>query len=1101
MKVRNLWYIIHQLILTIFFIALVFVSLPSFSQNISFSNLSVKKGLSQGNVWDVRQDKLGFIWIATEDGLNLFDGYNFTIFRNDMEDSSSISNNYIRCIAEDKNGDIWVGTQGGGVNRYDRKLNQFERFMNESVDKESLGNKSVSSIFVDSKNNLWVGTRLGLNRYDPKLKTFKLFIHDPNDKSSISSGIIRAITEDDLNQLWVGTMTGLCRLNADGKSFTNYYHSPEEPTSLSSNQITALHPGGDNALWVGTFDGGLNLMNIRKGTFTHYLHSQDDPSSLASPYVYDINSNKQGQLWVATDRGLNLLDKSKGTFLRYTHSPEDETSIRSNNVTNIFFDINDRMWISTRFGAVNVYDKGQGGIKHFKQSTIGRNSISGNNVTSFAEDEHGDIWIGVDGDGLNYYNRGSNTFTTLQHQPDNIKNSLSNNKVLAVRVDHSEGLWIGYWNGGLDYYDRKTKQFKHYKFDAENPRSLSNNNIFYIFEDSDGDIWIATHGNGLNKYNRDTDDFTRYIHDKNDPKTISPSPLTNIAEDHLGKLWISSEQEGVNVFDPETETFEHYKFSGQKGDISGNTVNVVYEDSEKRLWVGTTSGLNYFDRKSGTFRVYRKIDGLPNENIVGILEDNKQNLWISTNKGLSRFNPETQIFKNYDVIDGLQDNQFNRWAFTRLSSGELLFGGVNGFNLLTPDRILENSYMPPVYITDFKLFNKSVSIGDDEVLKENIVLTKEIVLDYTQNFISFEFVALNYLQPEKNKYKYILEGLQTEWIDSGFERRATYTNLSPGNYTFRVMASNNDGIWSDHTAEITIKIIPPFWKTWWFISSIIILSAYGIIFYIQYQRKKVKREQEKLNAVINERTRELVIQNEEIVKKSEQEKVYNWITKGLASISETISKNSNDLHALANETLKNIVKYVEAQQGLIALGIKDDPNDEHLKIIGTYGVSKKQYEDERIEVGCGLLGETYKDKEKKVLNDLPADYLKIESGLGKALPAKVILQPIQTEDGEIVGVIELAFLHDKPKMVEDFLDKVSGLIALNIVAVTLNHKTLLLLQQSKEQTEEMHAQEEEMRQNMEELEATQEEFRRREEEFTKRIEELENQVNEKRTTN
>jgi hypothetical protein len=369
------------------------------------------------------------------------------------------------------------------------------------------------------------------------------------------------------------------------------------------------------------------------------------------------------------------------------------------------------------------------------------------------------------------------------------------------------------------------------------------------------------------------------------------------------------------------------------------------------------------------------------------------------------------------------------------------------------------------------------------------------VLNYQENIFSFEFTGLNYRQPEKNKYKYKLEGFDDDWVDAQTERKKEYTNISPGEYTFRVLASNNDGVWNEKGAAVKITIIPPFWKTLWFNILVTALIISAVIGYIRYQKKKAKRQQEELKAIIEERTRELKIQNEEIMKKAEHEKVQNWITEGLANISETISKNSGDLDKLANETLKNLAKFVDAQQAVMAIAIKDDPNDHHLKILATYGGSKNLALNKRIEIGSGMIGATYDDKEKKVLENIPADYIRIESGLGMAQPASIILVPLKTEDGEIVGVVELAFLNKIPDTVHLFLDKVCSVIALNIVTANLTHKTILLLQSSKEQTEEMRAQEEEMRQSMEELEATQEEFRRREQEYQRRIHELESAMN------
>jgi ligand-binding sensor domain-containing protein len=1085
LKLRNASRVSGKKLLTVLFFALSIT--PALAQRLKFDHLSVKQGLSQGNVWDIHQDKYGFIWVGTEDGLNLYDGYGFTIFRNNPADSFSISNNNIDCFAEDRYGNLWIGTQNG-LNFYNRELNRFERFYHETDMPGSLSNSDIGHIYFDSKNRFWVGTVVGLNLYDSTSKTFTPFYHEPSDPKSIADNTIENIFEDSMHRLWIATGGGLSMLNADGKSFTNYRHDPADPQSISTNKTMFVFEDKDHTLWIGTFDGGLNKFDPSTKKFTRYQNIPNNPQSLGNNYVYCVAENKEGQLWVATDGYLNLMDKSQGTFTRYTNVQGDDEGLNSGIIAEIFFDRNNRMWIGTRFGGINVYDKEKYGFQHFKYNSFEANSLNNNNVTDFAEEQAGNFWIGTDGGSLNYYDRKTGKFTSHM-------NIFTNNKVLAVAQDERGGIWVGMWAGGVNYFDPRTKKVKKYLFNANDPNSLSDNNVFDILIDNAGAVWIGTWGNGLNRYNPETDDFTRFVHDPNNENSISTSPISILMQDSFGKIWIGTEQQGLDMFDPTTNTFTHYKAGAEKGELSGSSVFSLCEDSKKRLWVGTNgSGLNLLDRQTKKFTTYRQRDGLPNDGIMGILEDKNGNLWISTNKGVSRFDPEKKTFKNYTESDGLQSDQFNRWAYAKLSTGELLFGGTNGFNIFNPENIRENDFIPPVYITDFKLFNKSVPVGENEVLKKNILLTDEITLDYFQNIISFDFTALNYRQPEKNRYKYMMEGFQDDWTDAGSERKASYTNLSPGDYTFRVIASNNDNVWNETGASLKITIVPPFWKTWWFNSALALAIVSAIVGYIRYHRKKAKRQQAELKAIIDERTQELSRQNEEIIRKSEQERVYNWITQGLAQVSETISKNNNNLNALTNEALKTIVKYVNAQQGILAIANKDNEDDEHLQVFATYGISKKHLKSERIEVGAGMLGEAYKDKQKRTFDQLPEGYIKIESGLGEAPPAQIVLLPLKTEDGDVVGVVELAFLESVTDMIQQFLDKVSSLVALNIFAATLTHKTMLLLQQSKEQTEEMRAQEEEMRQNMEELEATTEEFRRRELEYQRKISELQSKL-------
>ena len=854
---------------------------------------------------------------------------------------------------------------------------------------------------------------------------------------------------------------------------------------MSSNKIVCILEDTERNIWVGTFDGGLNKINRQRKTFTHYKHDPNDENDAWRELYLRYISKQGGELWIATDGALNLFNPADGTAKRYVQAQGNDNTIASNIVTSVFFDAQDRMWVGTRFGGVNVYDKGKYGFKHFKYSAYEKNTINHNNITAFAEDKDGNFWLGTDGGGLNYYDKKSGKFS-------NYKDLTTNPKVLAVAKDNKGGLWLGMWAGGLNYFDPISKKVKRYVNDPTNPNSLPEDNIFDILVDRAGNVWIGTFKGGLCRYNSSTDDFTRFVNDPNNPDSFAGSVIVELMEDSSGKIWIATEQEGVDEFDPATGIFKHHPGGTDPGQLSGSSVFALLEDSQKRIWVGTNgSGLNLYNKDDNTFKTYREKDGLPNDAIMGILEDHEGLLWISTNKGVSKFNPNTNTFRNYTESDGLQSDQFNRWSSLKLSTGELLFGGTNGFNMFNPKTMVDNKHKPQVYITDFKVFNKPVPIGENEILTKNILLTNEITLSYSQNIFSFEFTALNYRQSEKNRYKYILEGFQNEWIDAGSERKVSYTNLSPGEYTFRVIASNNDGLWNEEGASLKITVVPPFWRTWWFITLSLVSVISSVVWFFRHQKEKAKRQQEELKDIIEARTSEVQKQSEAIVKKNEQEKFQNWITQGLAKFGDIISKHKGNLDELAKEILRNLVRYVQADQGTISIANKEDEADEHLMIVSTYGVSQDRLKKNRIEVGEGLIGSTYRDKEKKTMTNLPADYIKVESGLGKSNPATLILLPLKTDDGEMQGVIELAFLNEVPDAAQGFLDQVAGVIALNIHAANLNYKTTRLLQQSKEQTEELQAQEEEMRQNMEELEATQEELKRREREYVDKIRDLE----------
>jgi ligand-binding sensor domain-containing protein len=1075
---------VADLLLAIFCMALLFPAIAQCQTKLRFDHLSVKQQLSQGNVWDIEQDRLGFIWVGTEDGLNVYDGYKFNIYRNNPSDSTTLTGNYVDCLEEDTDGNMWIGTQNG-LNFYNRKFNRFERILHDPNNRYSISSNSIEDILVDSKGNVWVATVNGLNFLDKNTQRWTRFMHDLNKSTSIPDANVECIIEDRQHRIWAGTKGGLALLNTDNRTFTTFRNKEGDVNSLTSDRVMCLFEDSEGILWIGTFDGGVSKMNPNDRTFTQHRSNAADPATVGNNYIYDVSQGPDGTIWLSTDGALCSFNKNLNRFQRYFSISGDDKGLNSNTITRVFFDSNQRMWVGTRFGGLNVFDPDKYGFEHFSYSSTDKNSLSHNNVSGMTESSNGDFWISTDGGGINHYSRKTGKWNTYQ-------DIFSNNKILAIEQDKSGKVWLGMWAGGLNYFDPRSMKVKKYFNDPSNPRSLSDNNIFDILITRDGTVWIGTWGNGLNRYNPETDDFTRYVNEPGNPNSFAGSPISFLLEDHKGRLLIGTEQHGFEIFDPKTGIFTHYPGGTKEGELSGTNALSLFEDSKNRIWIGTNgSGINLFNEESKTFTTFRQKDGLPNDAIQAIQEDNQGNLWVSTNKGLVRFNVEQKKFKSYTESDGLQSDQFNRWASCKLSTGELLFGGTNGFNIFDPAKIKENAFKPPVFITEFKLFNKPVHIDEESFLKENIIQTKKIVLPYDQNILSFEFVALNFRQPEKNQYRYKLEGFDKEWIDAGGERKKEYTNLAPGDYVFRVIASNNDDVWNEKGASVAITLVPPFWRTWWFLALVAAAIIGSIAGYIRYQKKQAIRKQRELQEVIEEKTKEVRLQNEEILRKSELEKISNWTTQGLALVSETISKNNHDIKLLGKETLKAVVQYVNAQQGIIAIG-ESDEHGEFIAVLATYGVSKTALGN-RIEIGSGMLGETYRDKELKILNNVPESYLKIQSGLGETKSAKVILIPLKKEDGEMVGVMEVAFLGSVSDVVLNFLEKVASVIALNIFAATMTQKTLVLLQQSKEQTEELRAQEEEMRQNMEELEATSEEFRRREIEYQKRIQELESQ--------
>jgi signal transduction histidine kinase/ligand-binding sensor domain-containing protein/DNA-binding response OmpR family regulator len=840
-------------------------SLITFGQNENgnFDRITIMDGLSQSSVYCIYQDKKGFIWLGTRDGLNKFDGYSFKSYKNSSDDPNSISNNEVISISEDENGLLWIGTRGGGLNIFDPLTEKFTCFKEKENDPKGLKSNVVSAICRDSKGNIWIGTLNGfykaiLKRTDDLKIDIEFWNLSEGVNVIIESALaVRNIVESRKGNLMIGSENRLYLYNPG----TNRFKMINIPYV---HYFTSFYQQTENILWTGTYEYGLYKVVFEKDeeseikSYTNYSSSQTGIYHLNYNRIDALLHDHFNNLWVATRCGLIKFDLKNNSKTTYVNNRIDDKSISDDRINSLYEDCTGVLWIGTESQGVNKFDLYKKKFKLYRSIPGNSNSLNNNFVSAIHGGQRNIVWVGTDGGGLDKIDF-TNEYNPIIYHYDSKTGgpgSLQSNNIISLYQDHEGTLWVGSTINFIGKLTKGQNAFTYYPLQGY---------IYAVMEDKEGNIWTGNWNYGLNCFNKKSRTFKNYVHDENNRYSLSFNVILSIFQDKDRNIWVGTKGGGLNKLldpgsDPKDAKFRIYRNEPDNpSSLSHNDVYCLYQDRSGTFWIGTAGGLNkviYIIKNNEpaiTFKSYLEKDGLPNGVIYGILEDNSGKLWMSTNNGISKFDPSTGKFVNFDVNDGLQANEFHYNSFSKDSKGRMYFGGINGLNVFSPDSIKNNPFIPKVVFTGFKVMGNQVEIGrkiNGRLLLRNAISeTNEIELTYRDKEITFEFAALHYAVPKKNKYKYRLLGFNNKWQEvSAQTRSATYTNLDYGVYEFQVTASNNDDKWNDNPAIMKIVVLPPPWKTIWaylvylliIIGLLLIFRKYSLIGVEEKNRLKIE---------------------------------------------------------------------------------------------------------------------------------------------------------------------------------------------------------------------------------------------------------------------
>jgi len=848
-RFRLCWRLLLLLLLCCFGFAAV-AAQPA--RSLQFEQLSVADGLAQESILSMVQDGDGFMWFGSQTGLSRFDGYRVTTYRNEPGNPRSMINNWVRVLHVDRAGRLWIGTDGG-LERFDPITRTFVHYTPNDADKRGNGNRHIHAMESDGKDGLWIATADGLQHFDMKTGVFKVWHHLPGKASSLANDQVNALALDASGRLWVGTALGLDSMAPGASAFE---HHALAGAGAKHNTVRALLVDASQTLWIGSL-AGLESWKLAAGAADRHLLGPGD--GIARGEISVLFQDSDTTLWVGSqDDGLYRWNPQARRFANFRHQPADSRSLADNRVSSLFRDRVGTFWVGTWYAGVSRVDLGSGGFTRIVKLADGPASLSNNKVRAIVDDGTGKLWLGTS-DGLNLLDPATGVASVLRHQPGN-PNSLADALVNAVARDRRGIVWAG-GGAGVTSFDPASGRFNRFSLANGDPDSDSIRGMLVARDDV---LWISSRG-GLHRLDLATRAVQTFRHNPADSASLADNVTRPILEDRRGRLWIGTFN-GLDLLDRTTGKFRHYRHHpADPSSISHDEIHYLMEDRRGDIWVGTAMGLNKMSVApdgSARFKRYTTADGLADDGVAAMLEDEDGNLWTSSSTGLSRFTPASGKWRVYNAGDGTIEGAYFDGSALKGRDGTLYFGGFNGITAFNPRTINDNLIAPRAVITGFQVFNKPIEQVHPGLLTGPIEHASEITLAAGDSVFSLEFSALHYAAPQRNRFAYQLVGFDTNWVVTDAARRfATYTNLDPGKYTFRVKAANKDGVWGASGATLAITILPPFWKTWWLRGGVALLvlgSAFGAF---RFRVRGLRRQKELLEHQVRARTAEIGQQN------------------------------------------------------------------------------------------------------------------------------------------------------------------------------------------------------------------------------------------------